>query len=170
MSRQPTRELVLRSDSPEVTLDLAASMARVARPGDVVCLWGELGAGKTVFAKGFGSGLAISTAVRSPSFILVAEHAGRLRLFHLDLYRLAGADEALAGGLLDERQAAGVTLVEWPDRLGFALPKERLDVVIDGRDDAARTIRLRAMSPEYERFLDAAIGSPRLARSAAASA
>ena len=65
---------------------------------------------------------------------------GRLPLFHIDLYRLADGADALAGGLIDDRQAAGVTLVEWPERLGDALPRERLDVVIDGLGDDPRTI------------------------------
>ena len=97
-------------------------LARVARPGDSCCLWGELGAGKTQLAKGFGAGLGVTDTVNSPTFVLMAEYEGRLPLFHLDLYRLADADDALAGGLLDERQATGVTLVEWPERLGDALP------------------------------------------------
>ena len=69
-----------------------------------VALYGELGAGKTQFAKGFASGLGVRQTVNSPSFVLMAEYAGRLPLYHLDLYRLADASEALAGGLLDERQ------------------------------------------------------------------
>ena len=73
----------------------------------------------------------------------MAEYAGRLPLFHIDLYRLADAADALAGGLIDDRQAAGVTLVEWPERLGPALPAERLDVVIDGSGDEPRRITLR---------------------------
>jgi len=131
------------------------ALAAAACPGDTICLWGDLGAGKTVFAKGFGAGLGVASTVNSPSFVLMAEHAGRLPLFHLDLYRLANAAEAVAGGLLDERQSAGVTLIEWPDRLGPALPRERLDVVIDGQGDEPREIVLRAGSADLERYLDA---------------
>ena len=148
----------LTSPAADVTFELGRRLADVARPGDLICLWGELGAGKTVLAKGFGAGLGVSTTVSSPSFILMAEHAGRLPLFHLDLYRLASADEALAGGLLDERQTTGVTLVEWPDRLGEALPGPRLDVVIDGGGEDERAIRLRATSSAYRRSLDAIAG------------
>ena len=139
-----------------MTFELGRRLAVVAAPGDVLCLWGELGAGKTVFAKGFGAGLGVATTVNSPSFILMAEHAGRLPLFHLDLYRLATAEEAFAGGLLDERQAAGVTVIEWPDRLGVALPPVRLDLAIAGAGEEVRTIRLRASGPAFRRYLDAA--------------
>jgi len=147
-----TSRLVTTS-GPEATRSLAARLATAARPGDVVALWGELGAGKTVFAKGFGAGLGVTGTISSPSFILMAEYEGRLRLFHLDLYRLDDATDALAGGLLDDRQAEGVTLIEWPDRLGDALPAVRLDVRIDGTGDDPRRIRLEATSGALARYL-----------------
>ncbi len=85
----------------------------------------------------------------------MAEYAGRLPLFHIDLYRLADASDALAGGLIDDRQTAGVTLVEWPERLGPALPAERLDVVIEGTGDDEREITLRAVGDGPRRYLEA---------------
>lgn len=154
--------------SPEATRAFAASLAAVAAPGDVVCLWGDLGAGKTVFAKGFGAGLGVRDTISSPSFVLMGEYAGRLPLFHIDLYRLASATEALDGGLLDDRQATGVVIIEWPDRLGEALPRDRLDVRIDVRIDGAaddrRTLRLAAHGPSHRRYL-----APALAAGAAAA-
>jgi len=137
------------------TRDLAARLATVARPGDLVCLVGELGAGKTQFAKGFAVGLGIADTVNSPTFVLMSEYAGRLPLFHLDLYRIDDAADALAGGLLDERQLAGVALVEWAERLGAALPVARLDVVIDGTGDEPRRIALRTRDVGYGRYLEA---------------
>ena len=145
----------VRSLDPAATRALAARLAGVAAPGDLLCLWGDLGSGKTVFAKGFGAGLGVPDTITSPTFILMAEYAGRLPLFHLDLFRLEQATDVLAGGLLDERRSGGVTLVEWPDRLGPALPDERLDVRIDGTADEPRTITLRAGSPALARYLDA---------------
>jgi tRNA threonylcarbamoyladenosine biosynthesis protein TsaE len=131
-------------------------MAGAAVPGDVLCLWGELGAGKTVFAKGFGLGIGIDDTISSPTFVLMGEYAGRLPLFHIDLYRLASTAEALEGGLLDDRQATGVVLIEWPDRLGDALPADRLDVRINGGADESRRIRLAAQGSGYDRYLTAA--------------
>ena len=148
--------LTLRSASPADTLGLAAALASVAEPGDLLCLWGDLGAGKTVFAKGCGAGLGVVETISSPSFVLMAEYQGRLPLFHLDLYRLAGAEDALAGGLVDERQAAGVTLVEWPDRLGTALPAERLDIRIEATGDDERRIVLGPGSTVFARYIAAA--------------
>ena len=86
----------------------------------------------------------------------MAEYEGRLPLFHLDLYRLADATDVLAGGLVDDRQTAGVTLIEWPDRMREALPAARLDVLIEGTGDEPRTITLRAGDPAYRRYLEAA--------------
>jgi tRNA threonylcarbamoyladenosine biosynthesis protein TsaE len=140
---------------PAATTALGRALATAAGPGDVICLWGDLGAGKTHLAKAFGAGLGVVDTITSPSFILMAEYEGRLPLFHIDLYRLADATDALAGGLIDDRQAAGVTLVEWPDRLGVALPVRRLDVVIAGACEEPRTITLRARGPGLRRYLDA---------------
>jgi tRNA threonylcarbamoyladenosine biosynthesis protein TsaE len=147
------------SDSPEATRAFAALLAVVAGPGDVLCLWGDLGAGKTVFAKGFGAGLGVTDTISSPSFVLMGEYAGRLPLFHIDLYRLASATEALDGGLLDDRQSTGVVLIEWPDRLGAALPGDRLDVRIDGGADDPRRLRIEAVAESHRRYVDAAPGA-----------
>ena len=148
--------LELVSESPDATRAIAANLASVAAAGDVLCLWGDLGAGKTVFAKGFGAGLGVRDTISSPSFVLMGEYAGRLPLFHIDLYRLASATEALDGGLLDDRQSDGVVLIEWPDRLGTALPTDRLDVRIDGTADEPRSLAITAHGSAHTRYLGAA--------------
>jgi tRNA threonylcarbamoyladenosine biosynthesis protein TsaE len=148
--------LELVSTSPEATRAFAGRLAAVAAPTDVVCLWGDLGAGKTVFAKGFGAGLGVADVILSPSFVLMGEYAGRLPLFHIDLYRLGSAAEAIDGGLLDDRQATGVVVIEWPDRLGAALPPDRLDVRIDGGADEPRRLLVLAHGSSHERYLPAA--------------
>ncbi len=149
------RRLVVAPD-PAATTELGRALGAVARPGDLISLWGELGAGKTHLAKAFAAGMGVTETVTSPSFILMAEYRGRLPLFHIDPYRLASAEDALAGGLLDERQREGVTLVEWPERLGDALPAARLDVRIEGDGDDRRSITLVAGSDDYRRYLDVA--------------
>lgn len=128
----------------------------MAVAGDLVCLWGELGAGKTQLAKGIGRGLAIDATITSPTFILMNEYPGRMPLFHVDLYRLADASDALAGGVIDDRQADGLTVVEWPERMGGVLPAGRLDVRIGGHGEDARDIDIIAGDGTYQRYVEAA--------------
>ncbi len=142
----------LNSRDAQATRALGASLGRAAEPGDVVCLFGELGAGKTQLAKGIAAGLDVSDTVSSPSFVLMAEYHGRLPLFHIDLYRLADASDALAGGLIDDRQASGVTVIEWAERLGEWLPASRLDVLIEGTDEGPRRLELRPTDARHERL------------------
>jgi tRNA threonylcarbamoyladenosine biosynthesis protein TsaE len=153
----PRRVLERKTRSADETRHLAATLARVAEPGDRLALIGPLGAGKTQFAKGFAAGLGVADVVNSPSFTLMAEYAGRLPLFHQDLYRLGGASDALAGGLLDERQDAGVTLSEWAERLPASLDPERLEVRFSVLGDEERRINLHLpQGTRYERYLAAA--------------
>jgi tRNA threonylcarbamoyladenosine biosynthesis protein TsaE len=142
--------------SADETVALGRMLGGVARPGDLICLWGDLGAGKTQLAKGFALGLGIDATITSPTFILMAEYPGRIPLFHVDLYRLADAADALAGGVIDDRQADGLTVVEWPDRMGDVLPAARLDVRIEGSADEPRAISIVATAEGYRRYLEAA--------------
>ena len=115
----------------------------------MIALHGPLGAGKTELARGIARGLGVTEPVSSPTFVLVAEHAGRVPLFHVDCYRVAGPADALAAGILDDRSADGVTVIEWPERLAGALPAGRLDVTIDGAGDEARSLVLRATDARH---------------------
>ena len=141
------------SASAAETGRLAAHLAGAAEAGDVIALRGELGTGKTQFAKGFARGLRVSAVVNSPSFTLMAEYSGRLPLFHLDLYRLGGPADALAGGLLDERQATGVTLIEWAERLDGPVGGADLEVRFEGVGDEIRQIELYARTERGARYL-----------------
>jgi len=155
--RAPTvLERAVVSTEPAATRELGRRLATAARPGDLVCLYGELGAGKTQLAKGFGAGLGVVDTINSPSFVLMTEYAGRIPLFHLDLYRLDGPADVIAGGLIDERQSEGVAIVEWAERLGVARPGGRLDVTLEGTGDEPRSIRLVATDGSYARYLEAA--------------
>ncbi len=151
-----TDDVVVETRDPAETRALGSRLAAVAHPGDVIALTGDLGAGKTELAKGFGRGLGVTDVVSSPSFVLMAEHAGRLRLFHLDLYRLDGPEAAIAAGLLDEREVEGVTLIEWAERLGGELPLRRLEIRIETLADDARRITLHATDVAHRRYLEVA--------------
>lgn len=137
------------------TLAFAAALAAVARPGDRIALIGPLGVGKTQFAKGFARGLGIDEIVNSPSFTLMAEYEGRLRLYHQDLYRLGGSEEILDSGLIDRRQDEGVTVTEWADRLDPSLDRGRLEIRVEAQADDARRWELRGAAG-HDRYLHAA--------------
>ncbi len=141
--------------SADAMAALGAALAPRLRVGDAVLLWGPLGAGKSTLARGLLRSLVGPDAeVPSPTFTLVQyyESAG-LRLAHLDLYRLRAAEEAFELGL-DEAMADGAVLIEWPERLGGALPEDRLDIVIafDPEDDQARRVVVSPQGAMRERF------------------
>lgn len=144
----------LDSRAPRQTRAIGRTLGAAAGPGMLLALIGPLGAGKTELAKGVAEGLGVASVVNSPTFVLMNEHAGRLRLFHVDAYRLDDPAEAIAAGLLDDRGASGVTVVEWADRLGSWLPDERLELTIqpDPIDPDRRRIEWRAIGAEHLRL------------------
>lgn len=153
------------------TRALGRRMARFLRPGDVVLLQGQLGAGKTALAQGIGAGLRVEGPVNSPTFVLLARHdppqRGRgLPLYHADLYRLTSAEE-VAGLELAAQAADGILLVEWPERGLEALPPEHLLVVIELVEGAALERRLTfvASGERYRRVLDGLAASGHVSRS-----
>lgn len=148
-------QLRLTAPDPAATRALGQRLGMAAVAGDVIALSGPLGVGKTELARGIARGLGVVGPVSSPTFVLVAEHQGRLQLFHLDGYRLAGPEEALGAGLLDERRAEGVTVVEWAERLADALPVGRLEIRLDGSGDEPRTLVCRATDARHARLLEA---------------
>jgi tRNA threonylcarbamoyladenosine biosynthesis protein TsaE len=141
MSSIPTGQFVTRS--AEETFELAYRIGEAINEPAVFLLHGDLGVGKTVFAKGVGAGLDIDPAeVNSPTFTIVNRHEGRMRMYHLDLYRIeGGANEVYSLGL-DEMlgEDAVVVVVEWPERLGaFAIP-DAYRVVIDDLGGDERSV------------------------------
>lgn len=137
--------------SVEETRQLGAAIADLARPGDVLVLAGDLGAGKTAFVQGFSRGLGVSDRVTSPTFTLVHVYdGGRLPVHHLDVYRLDQLSEALDLGLAEMLDDGGVVLVEWGDAISPVLPNQLLEVRLTfaaGDDD--RTLTFRAVGPSW---------------------
>jgi tRNA threonylcarbamoyladenosine biosynthesis protein TsaE len=131
--------------SVDETRQLGAALADLALPGDVVVLAGDLGTGKTVVAQGFADGLGVAEQVTSPTFTLARTYQGRLRLHHLDVYRLDHLHEAEDLGLAELVDDGGVTLVEWGDVIAPVLPADHLEVRLTyGDHEDARGLRLAA--------------------------
>jgi tRNA threonylcarbamoyladenosine biosynthesis protein TsaE len=142
--------LAVETTGVDQTRALAASLAELARPGDVLLLAGELGAGKTAFAQGFAAGLGVKEPVTSPTFTLVRTYTGRLRLHHVDVYRLEHLQEALDLGLAEMVDDDAVTLVEWGDAVAPAVSPEFLEVSLAyGDDDDRRTVALRLVGRRW---------------------
>ncbi len=110
----------------------------------VVCLWGELGSGKTTFVQGMAHGLGIDSRLLSPTFVIVRHYqipADMSVVYHLDLYRIQGAESAHAVGFTDMiHEPRAVVVVEWPERLGTALPERRIDIHFTIQNDSERNI------------------------------
>jgi tRNA threonylcarbamoyladenosine biosynthesis protein TsaE len=129
------------TQSAAETRALAGELAAGLRAGDVLALHGELGAGKTCFIQGLAAALGVREAVSSPTYTLVHEYAGRVPLYHLDLYRLRGADEALAMGLDEWLEGDGVTVIEWAERAAEVLPARTRHVYLwHGRQADERVV------------------------------
>ncbi len=148
----PALDLSLVSRSGEDTLAIGKALGEVLRPGDVVALTGELGAGKTVFCKGVGEALGIpARRIASPSFTLVAEHHGRFPLFHVDVYRLGSEREAEDAGIGEVLEGEGICVVEWAEKIPSLLPTGAIRVTFHGLEGEER--RLRILGADAPRFL-----------------
>ena len=136
--------ITITTRSAAETTDLAVRVGALLRAGDVVVLDGELGTGKTVFAKGIARALGVTEPVVSPTFTVVREYAGRVPLVHVDVYRLDHLQELHDLGFDDLLGDDAVTVVEWGDRVSAVLPADRLEVSLAAvdEDDDARVVRL----------------------------
>jgi tRNA threonylcarbamoyladenosine biosynthesis protein TsaE len=128
------------STSDEQTRRIGERIGTRLQSGAIVLLRGPLGAGKTVLAKGVASGLGIDDVVTSPTYTIVSEYEGRLRLNHIDLYRISGEEEYVNLGLEELLYADAVSLVEWPERAGAPIPGATATVELRIRADGDREI------------------------------
>lgn len=120
------------SFGPDDTYDVAQTLGKSARAGDVICLIGDLGVGKTLFSQGFANGLEIKESVSSPTFTIVQQYdEGRLPLYHFDVYRIEDSDEMEEVGFTDMLYGKGVCLIEWADQISDILPEHYTKVIID---------------------------------------
>lgn len=146
-SRRPAFDII--SHSPDQTRAIGANLGKVVPRGSLLLISGDIGAGKTTFVQGLARPLQTGDQIQSPTFTIVAEHAGTgtdgipLRLYHIDLYRLTGAGDLDSIGL-DEylSDPDGITIIEWPERGRDWLPKEYLLIDLQTVSDSKRNLRM----------------------------
>ena len=118
------------SNSYDDTQKIAADFSKELKSGDVICMYGDLGAGKTAFVQGLAKGLGIEEPITSPTFTIVNEYSGRLMLYHFDVYRIADSDEMFEIGYDEYIDGDGVCVIEWPQLISDILPENRYEITI----------------------------------------
>lgn len=153
--------LIAITRAADDTRAVGATLAGLAQPGDIVLLSGDLGAGKTAFAQGFAAGLGVEERVVSPTFTLARDYDGRLRLHHLDVYRLDHLQEAIDLGLAELTDDGGVTLIEWGEVVIPTIPPDYLEIRLSyGEGDDDRVLELVTVGVRWQarvRAMEAAL-------------
>ena len=144
--------MVIETTSAKETFEAGYRLAQSVHPGQIYCLNGDLGVGKTVFTQGFAKGLGIEEPINSPTFTIVQEyHEGRLPLYHFDVYRIADVSEMDEIGYEEYVYGDGVSVIEWPQLIDDILPEKRYDVTISkdySRHDNYRKIEIQKTEAE----------------------
>lgn len=143
------------SKSTQETIDLGVRLARHLRRGDILCLFGELGTGKTTLIKGIAKGLKVNPSkVNSPTFVLMNTYEGRLPLYHFDLYRLNNVREISSIGYEEYLYGDGVAVIEWAEKLAELLPQEHFRIQLLHRGVNERLLKLAAYGKNYEKTIE----------------
>lgn len=144
------------TNDTEETMQFAEDLASCVIAGTVITLEGDLGAGKTTFAKGFAKGLGVKRAVSSPTFTIIKEYQGKLPLYHMDAYRLEHSEEDI--GFEEYFEGEGVAIIEWASFISDFLPEERLAIKFQKVTDTERVLQLTAKGTCYEDLLEQLAG------------
>lgn len=146
-------EKVIRINNLEETIELGNRLGRLLKPNMLITLSGDLGAGKTTFTKGIGQGLEIKKIINSPTFTILKQYSGRLRLSHFDAYRLEGQDDDL--GFEEIFDSDDVCVVEWANFIEDILPVDRLTIEIKKIDENIREFVFKTNSEKYAQVVEA---------------
>ncbi len=141
--------LIVRSAGE--TEQIGRLLGEIAGPGDVILLYGDLGAGKTTLTQAIARGLSVpeDQYVTSPSFGLMHEYSGRIFLYHMDFYRLSGEDDIEGAGLMDYIGGTGLAVIEWPDRLGTLCPVARLEITLTITSETERRLLFKPCGSKW---------------------
>ncbi|SFM14575.1 tRNA threonylcarbamoyladenosine biosynthesis protein TsaE [Gracilibacillus orientalis] len=141
-------QYIFETKTEEETRRLANKLALLLRPGEVLTLEGDLGAGKTTFTKGLGAGLGVRRTINSPTFTIVKEYMGEIPLYHMDVYRLEDSEEDI--GFDEYFNGEGITVVEWASFIEEFLPEERLEIQIKRIDEHTRNIIFHPIGGHFD--------------------
>lgn len=147
--------LKITTNSPEETVKLGYHLGKELKSGDIVCLIGDLGAGKTTLTQSIARGLDVDDYVTSPTFTLINEYDGRYPVYHFDVYRINDVDEMYDLGYEEYFYSDGVTLIEWANLIEAILPQKRLDIKIKrGNEVDKREIVIQGIGARYEEIIE----------------
>lgn len=147
--------LKIITGTPEETTHVGEKVGKLLINGDVICLEGPLGAGKTALTHGIAKGLGVKDYINSPTFNIIKEYEGRVPFYHMDLYRLEEADELIDLGYEEYVYGQGVTVIEWADKAADFLPEERLTIKMDyGGEELSRVIEIIPSGIRYEKLVE----------------
>lgn len=152
MSPATDCSLDLDTHSPAQTHAVGRALGSLLQAGDVICLQGDLGSGKTCLTQGIGAGMRVGGAINSPTFVFICEHPPLKSgpyLYHVDLYRISDVSEVFSLGLDDYMYGDGVTVIEWAERASEILPTQRLWVTLEHGEDSDRTLSFEATGQRY---------------------
>ncbi|WP_099157754.1 tRNA (adenosine(37)-N6)-threonylcarbamoyltransferase complex ATPase subunit type 1 TsaE [Virgibacillus ndiopensis] len=149
-------EYKMETHSEKETTQIAQRLALVLKPGDVITLEGDLGAGKTTFTKGLANGLGVKRTVNSPTFTIVKEYQGELPLYHMDVYRLENSEEDI--GFDEYFNGDGISVVEWAHFIESYLPENRLNINITYIDEHKRLLEFFPYGDHFKWIISELIG------------
>ncbi|WP_249871591.1 tRNA (adenosine(37)-N6)-threonylcarbamoyltransferase complex ATPase subunit type 1 TsaE [Oceanobacillus saliphilus] len=138
----------IQTNTEHETISVAEKLALLLKPGDVITLEGELGAGKTTFTKGLANGLGVKRNISSPTFTIIKEYEGELPLYHMDVYRLEHSEEDI--GFDEYFYGNGITVVEWAQFIEEFLPEERLNINISYIDENKRELEFTSTGTHFK--------------------
>lgn len=147
-------KLTITTTSADETTSLGERLGKQLKPGDVIALFGDLGAGKTTLTKGIAAGLGLEADIHSPTFTLIHEHMGAVALYHVDLYRLSHEQEVETLGLEEYIYSDGVTIIEWADKMKSMLPSQRLDITLRMTGDTGRELIFETQSERVSAIIE----------------
>jgi len=143
------------TNTVEETIELGKKIGRNLKPGDIICIDGDLGSGKTHLTKGIALGLDIDEYITSPTFNIVNEYEGRIKLYHFDVYRVNDPDEIAAIGFDEYIFSDAVSVIEWSDYIKELIPDEHIQINISNDSETRRSINIQFFGKRYDNIKEA---------------